>query len=103
MKFNEVQNLIDDVIENEFKHEEVKDFDDMKEEQLKELERINTTIKDIANYFKGKLSPEDYDQIILLQDTLTEQKILEEKYYFNRGVRSAFTNLNFLEKYTNVF
>lgn len=103
MKFNKVQNLIDDVIENEFRHEEVKDFDDMKEEQLKELERINITIKDIANYFKEKLSPEDYDQIILLQDTLTEQMILEEKYYFNRGVRSAFTNLNFLEKYTNVF
>ena len=103
MKFNEVQNLIDDVIENEFRHEEVKDFDDMNEEQLKELERINTTVNDIADYFKEKLSEEDYEQIILLQDTLSEQMILEEKYYFNRGVRSAFNNLNFLKKYTNVF
>lgn len=95
MKFKEMQSLIDDVIENEFTHIEEK----KENMNYKELQAI----KEIKDYFKEKLSEEDYNKIILLQDELFEQILIKEKYYFNRGVRSAFNNLKFLEKHFDVF
>ena len=103
MKFEDKQNLIDDVIENEFDHEGCKELERMNEEKRRELKEFENIIGETIGFLREKLSKDDFKKIILLQDTLSKREVLKNSFYFNRGVRIAFTNLSFLKKYCDCF
>lgn len=103
MNFKKEQNLINDVIGNEFEHENNKQLDNMSEEQIQLLEDDRIVINKTIEFFREKLSKDDFKKIILLQDTIFQIKTLENSFYFERGVRKAFTNLEFLKKYCECF
>ncbi|RXI49119.1 hypothetical protein DP125_06025 [Clostridium tetani] len=92
-----VQRLIDDVISNEFMHEEYRSIEN------RDFDSLKLTIDKLVLEFKEILSPEQYEKLISLVDMHQSLAALENEYYFNRGVRVAFTNLSFLDKYSNVF
>lgn len=103
MKFEDKQNLIDDVIENEFDHEMYGELEHTNEEQRKELKEFENIIGETIEFLREKLSKDDFKKVILLQDTLSQREVLKSSFYFNRGVRTAFTNLKFLKKYCDCF
>lgn len=100
MNFEDTKKLINNVIENEFRHiqehEELNDLNKDKQ-RLEEYEKAAELLKNIL-----AVVPEEYRNMIEEYEVLTNGVWLDYcRYYFNRGAISGITNLKFLDD-TNI-
>lgn len=101
MKYEEMKDLINNIIENEFNHVqtyEERNFSDTDEEQLKLEETLKKLFeelyKNIPKEFHGLLG--DFD------DAVTDAWTNFCRFYFKEGVRAGLVNLNFLKSIENI-
>lgn len=99
---NELGDLIKDVIRNEFYHTN-DSHNGMEGEEKKELEENIKILKELKEYFRKTLSKDDYEKLIKIYDTFGVLDDTNSEYFFYKGAMSAFTDLSFLTKYSNVF
>lgn len=96
MKVEELKVLINNIIENEYKHiqdHQVEDMENNKEwnETNENMSKVFSEIyKDIPKELKSKI--DELDALIGLEESYLE------RYYFKKGVKAALTNLKFLSE-----
>lgn len=96
MNFEDTKKLINNVIENEFRHiQEYKELEALNEDK-KRLEEYNKAAELLKNILE--VVPEEYRDMIGEYEVLTNDVWLDYcRYYFNRGVIAGMTKLKFLE------
>lgn len=96
MKIEELKVLINNIIENEYKHIQDHQVEDMENDELwnetnENMSKVFSEIrKDIPEELKNKI--DEIDSLIGLEESCLE------KYYFKKGVKAALTNLKFLSE-----
>ncbi len=96
MKYKEIKKMINNVIENEFRHisefREKGDFDSDND--------ITESMNEVDNAIKRlqELLPEQYSLISELESQFTNYCTAACKYYFREGVIAGTTSLKFLEE-----
>ena len=103
IKFAEVQNLVSDIVEREMSVELEYDFKYMEEDESNKQSEISDKLMNLYDRLNYALSEEDKELLREFIDLTDELKIMEIKYYFERGVRAGLTNLSYLKKYFNCF
>lgn len=103
MNFEKIQQLITDVIRRELFIEFEKDFEHRNEEEANEAKKLQDLYFELQDKLKEKLDPKGIDILNQLIDLTTTIAVNESEYYFERGVRSGLSDLNYLEKYSQVF
>lgn len=103
IKFTEIQNLVSDIIEREMSVELEYDFKYMEEEESNKQINISDKLINLYDRLNYALSEEDKELLREFIDLTDELKIMEIKYYFDRGARAGLTNLSYLKKYFNCF
>lgn len=101
MKIEELKVLINNIIENEYKHIQddhvVSDMENNKEwnENSENMSKVFSEIyKDIPKELKSKI--DELDSLMGLEESYLE------RYYFKKGVEAALTGLSFLRDIENI-
>lgn len=104
MKYEEIKDLINNIIENEFNH--IQDYEERKfldrdEEQLK-LDEISEKL--FRELYKN-IPKECHDLLGNFDDAVTNAWTNICRFYFKEGVRAGLVNLKFLNsiEYLNTF
>lgn len=96
MKYEEMKDLINNIIENEFNHVQEyreKEFTNEDEEQLK-LEKIS---RNLLNELYKNIPKECHGLLGGFDDAVTNVWLNLCMFYFKEGVRAGVANLNFLK------
>ncbi len=95
MVIEDMKKIINDIIENEFKHicefEEKEDFDCNNEISLS-IDKVEDLLQELC-----KIVPNHQDLLMNLDSRFMDYCINACRYYFKKGVISGITNLKFLE------
>ncbi len=99
MNLENTTKLINNVIENEFKHVQNENLESM--DNLEEYDKIAKENNERYLLLKEAL-PEDLQKVLnKFYDTFTDGMCIEIKHYFKKGVAAGTSNLNFLRDITS--
>lgn len=101
MKYEEMKNLVENIIENELNKVQLyKEIEFEKEEGQVFLE------KDIENRHKkllSKLNEDGQKELREYEDLLLNKRCEISRFYYNEGVRAGLTDLDFLHDIVNSY
>lgn len=94
MNFEQLKKLVDNILENEYTHALNEDLGGMKD--FDKYQALKESINTLRNSITKNLSKEQKETLITFEDLLFELNEMENKFYFNNGVRAGLVNLKFL-------
>lgn len=98
MKVKDQVKLFKNIIENEYKHIQNTEIEDIENSYLEYGVHTEKKVR-IMEKLKEIVSDEVFQLISELDDTNTEIAYIEQRYYFKEGVKAGIDNLNFLSEY----
>lgn len=101
MKYEKMKDLINNIIENEFKHVqtyEERNFLDTDEKQLK----LEETSKKLFEELYKSIPEEFHDLLNDFDEVVVGAWINLCRFYFKEGVRAGLVNLNFLKSIEDI-
>ncbi|WP_283706386.1 DUF6809 family protein [Clostridium perfringens] len=103
IEFEKMQKLLSEIIEREMSVELEYDFKYMGKEESNKQGNISDRVINLYDKLNCILSEEDKELLREFVDLTDELKIMEIKYYFERGVRSGLSSLSYLKEYFHIF
>lgn len=97
MIFEKFKNIIDGIVENEIRHIANEEEVMFSNKDSDYIEQCNKT-KSILDNLNRHLTEEEKYLLNNLIDSIGEEMIILNKFYFQKGLSSGLTNLNFLKE-----
>lgn len=98
MNIKDQVKLFKNIIENEYRHTQDKEIEDIRNEYVNYEEYMEKKVR-IMEKLKETLSDEDFNIVRELDDISSNIACLEQRHYFKEGVKAGICNLKFLSEY----
>lgn len=98
MKLNEIENITNKIINNEFNHVEEENL-----EGMDELEEYNKIVEENRERYEILLNalPSHLHKVLNdFYDNCSNRTLIETRHYFKKGVAAGTSNLNFIRDIT---
>lgn len=94
MKFQEIEKLINNIIENEYQHIASEGLKGMKRQN--EYKDLEARISSLEEELRDILPKDKLNIVNEYYYAITQQLAIEGEYFFQKGVRAGLINLKFL-------